>query len=152
MGRVSAKKLQKQVDWKVKCMDRVIKHEACYLFRHMMPAALQSEIQETTFLHKTEKKCPPCKPCRPCPKCAACPICHCGKLTDWELEALHKVIYQGDIKKKITTGIHCDLSAFKGITDGMANEKQVADELAELLRKKQSSRARILEEEGNYYN
>jgi len=154
--RVSANKLQKQLDWKVKCMDRVIKAEACFYFRHMMPAALQAEVQEKTFLHKTEKKCPPCKPCKPCPKCPKCELCRCGRLTDWELEALHKVIYKGDITKKITTGINCDLSVFSGLTDKMVEEKKAGEELSlaiDSYRKIHGRvRARILAEEDEYYN
>jgi len=151
--RQTAKKLETELASKVKCLDRVIKDEACYLFKYMMPAALQAEVQETTFLHKSVKKCKPCPPCPKCPGCPKCKRCECQRLTPWEKEAIHKVIVKANITdKEITTGVNCDLSVFKNLTDGISQEKEKSDELIALMQKKNTLRQRILEEEGDYYN
>lgn len=148
--RQSANKLQKELDDKVKCMQRVLDDASCYLFRNMMPAALQSEVQEITFLHKSEKKCKPCPPCPVCPECKKCPMCKCQRLTTWEIKAIHAVIYKADEKRPIKTGVKCDLKAFASITKDMEAEQKAGKDLVEQLRKKSAKRQRILEEEDLY--
>lgn len=152
--RKSTDKLKKEIDNKVDCMKKVLDKDECFLFRNMMPSALQSEIQEVTFLHKTEKVCPPCEPCPKCPGCV-CKKCACRRLTSWELNAIHKVIYNakdGDVPP-ITTGVNCDVNAFKPLSDKITANNKLGTEVNNLLIKKANQKKeRILAEEGEYYN
>jgi len=147
--RRSADKLKKELDDKVACLNHVLNDAACFLFRNMMPSALQAEVQEITFLHKEKKECPPCKPCPACKECPKCQRCKCQRLTTWELAALHKVIWKSDDKLPIKTGVKCDLSAFAAITKNMSEESKTGQQLVKQL---QAKRQRILEEEGELFN
>jgi len=151
--RQSTDKLKKELDDKVACLNRVLNDAACFLFRNMMPAALQSEVQEITFLHKDKKECPKCPPCPACPGCKKCKRCECQRLTLWEKEALHKVIWKAKITETpIKTGVKCDLSAFASITKDMAEEAKTGQELIKQMQAKNAKRQRILEEEGEFFN